>query len=119
MDGVTVSSNKPERTPRLDVWDDSDQANAIFLDTNGGEIGMEFSVLDLRYSNSNEVPHHFFETQGDIESLVQTDQEKITNHRYRVTDCLSVECELLISAEHVSSNDQTTLTWEIRKQFPR
>lgn len=120
MDGTTLVANSPANDPRLDVWDQEDRAIAIFRDTNAGEVGAEFSVhADDLYRPKAKFAHHLMLSDRDGQYILETDSETFTVHRYRVTDRLLVDGELLIRGEHVSSNDTESIVWGKEKRFPK
>jgi hypothetical protein len=120
MDGTTLVANFPENDPSIEVWGEEDRALAIFRDTNGGEVGAEFSVhSDESYRPKTKFAHHVMLRDHHGQYILETDSETFTVHKYRVTDRLFVEGELLIRGEHESSNETSTITWGRVKHFPK
>lgn len=112
MDGTTLVANSPENDSRLDAWDQEDRAIAIFRDTNAGEVGAEFSVhADDLYRPKATYAHHLMLSDYDGQYILETDSETFTVHKYRITDRLFADGELLIRGEHVSSKDTSSIIW--------
>lgn len=120
MDGTTLIANSPENDPRLDVWDNEDRAIAIYRDTNAGEVGAEVSVHanDL-YRTKAAFAHHLMLSDRDGQYILETDSETFTVHKYRVTDRLFADGELLLRGEHVSSKETSTIVWGKTKRVPK
>jgi len=120
MDGTTLVANSPEHAPRLDVWDQEDRAIAIFRDTNGGEVGAEFSVhADDLFRPKAEYSHHLMLSDRDGQYVLEADSDPFTVHKYRVTDRLFADGELLIRGEHVSSKETSTIVWGKTTRLPK
>ena len=120
LDGTPLVANSPDHDPRLDVWDDEDRAIAIFRDTNGGELNSDFSVHahDL-YRPKNKFAHHLMLSDRDGNYILETDSETFTVHKYRVTDRLFDDGELLIRGEHLSSSETSSITWGKTRRVPK
>ena len=120
MDGKTLIANSPSSDPRLDVWDQEDRAIAIFRDTNGGEVGAAFSIhADDLYRPKEQFAHHLMLSDRDGQYILEADSQTFTVHKYRVTDRLYSEGELLIRGIHVSSVETSTIVWGKAKRLPR
>jgi hypothetical protein len=120
LDGTTLVAQSPQNDPRLEVWDQEDRAIAIYRDTNAGEVGAEFSVhADDLYRPKAAFAHHFMLSDRDGQYILETDSETFTVHKYRVTDRLFVDGELLIRGEHVLSKDTSTIVWGKIKRTPK
>lgn len=120
MDGTTLISSSPHNNPRLDVWDEEDRAIAIYRDTNAGEVGAEFSVhADDLYRPKKVFAHHLMLSDRDGQYILETDSETFTVHKYRITDRLFADGELLIRGEHVSSRETSTVVWGKTKRVPK
>jgi hypothetical protein len=120
MDGTTLIAQDPQHDPRLDVWDQEDRAIAIYRDTNAGEVGAEFSVhADELYRPKAVFAHHLMLSERGDQYILETDSETFTVHKYRVTDRLFADGELLIRGEHQSSTDTSTIVWGKAKRVPK
>jgi hypothetical protein len=120
MDGTTLIAQSPDSDPRLDVWDQEDRAIAMYRDTNAGEVGAEFSVhADDLYRPKAAFAHHLMLSDPDGQYIIETDSDTFTVHKYRVTDRLFADGELLIRGEHLSSKETSTIVWGIAKRVPK
>ncbi|NLX98264.1 MAG: hypothetical protein GXY83_19060 [Rhodopirellula sp.] len=120
MDGTTFIANSPSSDPRLDVWEQEDRAIAIYRDTNGGEVGSQFSIhADELYRPRAKFAHHLILSDRDGNYVLETDSETFTVHKYRVTDRLFVDGELLIRGEYVSSKEASKIVWGKGKRLPK
>jgi hypothetical protein len=120
MDGATLIAQDPQHDPRLDVWDQEDRAIAICRDTNGGEVGAEFSVhADNLYRPKAVFAHHLMLSERGDQYILETDSETFTVHQYRVTDRLFADGEMLIRGEHLSSTETSRIVWGKAKRVPK
>ena len=119
-DGTTLTAEDPSQDIRLDIWDDSDRAIAIFHDTNNGEIGGCFSThSDQRHRARPKYAHHQMVNHNGNEHMVEMDAEQYTEHEYEVTDRVADDGEILIRAQHVDSSKKSTLIWGKARHHPK
>lgn len=119
-DGTTLIAEDASQDIRLDVWDESDRAIAIFRDTNGGEIGARFSThSDQMHRARPKYAHHQNVNHHGNEYMVEMDAEQYTEHEYEVTDRLADDGEILIRAQHIDSSKTSTLIWGRARNHPK
>ncbi|MFH1268273.1 MAG: hypothetical protein ABIK89_21340 [Planctomycetota bacterium] len=119
-DGTTLIAEDPSQDIRLDVWDESDRAIAIFRDTSGGEIGARFCThSDQMHRTRPRYAHHQKANHQGNEYMLEIDSEQYTEHEYEVTDRLADDGQILIRAQHIDSSKTSTLIWGKARNRPK